>query len=94
MDLDPQGWRIEWDPALLAPDLTAGTTLSYTTTVGPAPSVLDRRGQPILEQQVVTLVSLDATADPAAVAPLLATAAPTITAQSLAADVAAAAGKP
>ncbi|WP_342659874.1 Peptidoglycan D,D-transpeptidase MrdA [Rhodococcus ruber] len=94
VDLDPQGWRIEWDPALLAPDLTAGTTLSYTTTGGPAPSVLDRRGQPILEQQVVTLVSLDATADPAAVAPLLATAAPTITAQSLAADVAAAAGKP
>ncbi|MDX5310857.1 MAG: penicillin-binding protein, partial [Rhodococcus sp. (in: high G+C Gram-positive bacteria)] len=46
VDLDPQGWRIEWDPALLAPDLTAGTTLSYTTTVGPAPSVLDRRGQP------------------------------------------------
>lgn len=94
LDVDAEGWRIEWDPAVLAPGLTAGTTLSYTTTVGPPPSVLDRGGRPILEQQVVTLVNVDATADPAAVAPLLATAAPTVTAESLAADVAAAAGKP
>ncbi len=57
-------WLIQWDPALLAPDLTSSTTLRYTPTTGAPPSVLDAAGQPIMEQQVVTLVNLDSAAVP------------------------------
>ncbi|SUE09047.1 penicillin-binding transpeptidase domain-containing protein [Rhodococcus erythropolis] len=91
-------WLIQWDPALLAPDLTASTTLRYTPTTGAPPSVLDAAGQPIMEQQVVTLVNLDSAAvppvDTAAVAALLSPVAPTITATSLSGDLASANGKP
>ena len=91
-------WLIQWDPALLAPDLTSSTTLRYTPTTGAPPSVLDAAGQPIMEQQVVTLVNLDSAAvppvDTAAVAALLSPIAPTITAASLSGDLASASGKP
>ncbi|NMD60198.1 UNVERIFIED_ORG: MecA-like transpeptidase family protein [Nocardia globerula] len=87
-------WLIEWDPALLAPDLRASTTLRYTPTTGAPPSVLDSAGQPVMEQQVVTLVNLEPTVDAAAVAALISPIAPTITADSLRSDLAAAAGKP
>ena len=87
-------WLIEWDPALLAPDLRASTTLRYTPTTGAPPAVLDSAGQPIMEQQVVTLVNLEPAADTAAVAALVSPIAPTITADSLRSDLAAAAGKP
>jgi len=91
-------WLIQWDPALLAPDLTSSTTLRYTPTTGAPPSVLDTAGQPIMEQQVVTLVNLDSAAvppvDTAAVAALLSPVAPTITAASLSGDLASASGKP
>eukprot|EP01133_Synstelium_polycarpum_P023061 gene23061-27650_t len=91
-------WLIQWDPALLAPDLTSSTTLRYTPTTGAPPSVLDAAGQPIMEQQVVTLVNLDSGAvppvDTAAVAALLSPVAPTITAASLSGDLASASGKP
>lgn len=91
-------WLIQWDPALLAPDLTSSTTLRYTPTTGAPPSVLDAAGQPIMEQQVVTLVNLDSAAvppvDTAAVAALLSPVAPTITAASLSGDLASASGKP
>ncbi|MBT2268106.1 penicillin-binding protein [Rhodococcus erythropolis] len=91
-------WLIQWDPALLAPDLTSSTTLRYTPTTGAPPSVLDAAGQPIMEQQVVTLVNLDSAAvppvDTAAVAALLSPVAPTVTAASLSGDLASASGKP
>lgn len=83
-----EDWRVEWNPALLAPDLTADTTLRYTPTTGAPPQVLAAGGQPILAEQVVTLVNLDKSADPAAVAALLAPVAPTITAASLQTDLA------
>ncbi|ERB54573.1 hypothetical protein N806_25975 [Rhodococcus sp. P27] len=60
--------------------------------------MLDAAGQPIMEQQVVTLVNLDSAAvppvDAAAVAALLSPIAPTITAASLSGDLASASGKP
>ncbi|MFE4498281.1 penicillin-binding transpeptidase domain-containing protein [Rhodococcus sp. NPDC056743] len=87
-------WLIEWDPALLAPDLRASTTLRYTPTTGAPPAVLDSAGQPIMEQQVVTLVNLEPAADTDAVAALVSPIAPTVTADSLRNDLAAAAGKP
>ena len=85
-------WRVRWDPAVLAPDLAGGASLQYLTTAGPPPTIFDRAGRPLMGEQVVTVVNLDATADPAAVAPVLATVVPTITADGLAEQVAAADG--
>ncbi|AOW91695.1 penicillin-binding protein [Rhodococcus sp. WMMA185] len=76
-------WKIVWNPAVLAPGLTDDTTLRYTTTSGTPARVLAASGDPILEQQVVTLVNLEPGADTAAVAALLAPIEPTITAASL-----------
>ncbi|MCK0090675.1 penicillin-binding protein [Rhodococcus sp. HNM0563] len=91
---DDDGWRIRWDPALLAPELSQDTSLRYTPTTGTPPTIFDSAGQPLMSEQIVTLVNLDSSADPAVVAPLLATAAPTITAASLAADLEKADGAP
>ena len=89
-----QDWKIRWDPAVVAPGLDAGP-LAYSTLVPqPAARVLDRTGAELLTQHVVTLVDLAPDADVAAVAALLNPIAPTITAESLAADVGAAAGAP
>lgn len=85
-------WRVRWDPAVLSPELAGGASLQYLTTAGAPPTIFDRAGQPLMGEQVVTVVNLDATADPAAVAPVLATVVPTITAESLTEQVAAAGG--
>lgn len=88
-----QGWRITWNPAILAPGLAEGQTLRYVP-VAPSPAkVLASADQELMAQQVVTLVSLDPTANPAAVAPLLSPIAPGISAASLQSDIAAAQGK-
>jgi hypothetical protein len=91
---DDDGWRVRWDPTVLAPELSAGTSLRYTPTTGTPPTIFDSSGQPLMSEQIVTLVNLDSSADPAAVAPLLASAAPTITADFLAADLEKSAGAP
>ncbi|MFF0815347.1 penicillin-binding transpeptidase domain-containing protein [Rhodococcus sp. NPDC003318] len=94
------GGAIPWDPALLAPGLTADTSLRYTTLSGGSPEVLAANGTPLMTEQTVTLVTLDpaTVGDPAAataaLAPLLAPLAPTITASSLGAELAAAQGRP
>ncbi|RVW01773.1 penicillin-binding transpeptidase domain-containing protein [Rhodococcus spongiicola] len=80
--------RLSWDPALLAPGLDADSTIRYTVTTGRPPQVRASDGQPIMTQQVVTLVNLHPSADPAAVAALLAPIEPTITADSIRANLA------
>ncbi len=90
---DADSWRVRWDPAVLSPALTDGASLRAVTTAGPPPTIYDRSGGTLFSEQVVTLVNLDASADLAAVAPLLAPVAPTITAESLAADRAKAPGQ-
>jgi cell division protein FtsI/penicillin-binding protein 2/ketosteroid isomerase-like protein len=82
-----QGWRINWDPAVLAPGLAADSTVRYVSTDAlVTPKVFDRAGAELMSQQVVTLVNVDSTADPAVVASFLTPIVPTITAQSIAAD--------
>jgi hypothetical protein len=93
------GGKIPWDPQLLAPGLTADSTLRYTTLAGGSPQVLDAAGRPLMTEQTVTLVNLDPAtiADPAgtaaAVAQLVGPVAPTVTAASLQADLAGSQGK-
>jgi hypothetical protein len=89
----PQGWKITWDPAILVPGLTAGSSVRFTPTDAlVAPRVFDANGGELMSQQVVTLVNVDATADPVAVAALVGSVVPGITAQSVASSVAAAQG--
>lgn len=91
---DGDDWTVDWDPATVAPGLDAGP-LSYTTLAAtPAARVVDRTGADLLTQHIVTLVELSPGVDVNTVAALLNPAAPTITPQSLAADLAAADGKP
>lgn len=87
-----EDWKIRWDPATVAPGLDEGP-LSFSTLVPqPAARVLDRTGADLLTQHIVTLVDVAPGADVNTVAALLNPIAPTITAESLAGDLAA--GKP
>ncbi|WP_307828579.1 penicillin-binding transpeptidase domain-containing protein [Antrihabitans sp. YC2-6] len=90
-----EGWRIEWNPLVLAP-FEGGKTgdLRFVPTFPEPAKVLDRANRELLTQQAVTLVNVDSTADLAAVAGLLAAPAPGVTAESLRADVDAAQGQP
>ncbi|WP_082753999.1 penicillin-binding transpeptidase domain-containing protein [Mycobacterium sp. NAZ190054] len=91
---DGDDWRIEWNPATVAPGLGEGP-LSYSTLVPqPAARVLDRTGAELLTQHIVTLIDVAPGADVNTVAALLNPIAPGITPQSLSADLAAADGKP
>ncbi|TJZ80482.1 penicillin-binding protein [Rhodococcus oryzae] len=93
------GGKIPWDPQLLAPGLTADSTLRYTTLAGGSPQVLDAAGRPLMTEQTVTLVNLDpatiadSAGTAAAVAQLVGPVAPTVTAASLQADLAGSQGK-
>ena len=89
-----QGWRIEWDPAILVAGLTEGHTVRFLPTHGTPARVLDRAGQELMTEQVVTLVNVAPSADAAAVAPLLAQIDPAVTPASLSADIAAGQGSP
>lgn len=88
-----QGWKLDWNPAMLAPGLDDTHKLQYLTDYPTPARVVDSRGGDLLTQQVVTLVNADQTADPNALATLLAPIAPTITAASLQSEIAAAQGK-
>ncbi|MFI9510913.1 penicillin-binding transpeptidase domain-containing protein [Nocardia sp. NPDC052566] len=90
---DNRGWRINWNPTMLAPGLDLGP-LSYGPSYGPPARILDASGGELMTQQVVTLVNLAPGADTAAVAALLAPISPGITSQSLQSELAGAQGKP
>lgn len=91
---DGEAWKIQWNPATVAPGLGSGP-LSYSTLFpDPAARVLDRTGAELLTQQVVTLVNLSPGADTNAVAALLNPIDGGITAESLQAQLAAANGQP
>ncbi len=86
--------RSAWNPATVAPGLDKGPLSFSTLAAQPAARVLDRTGAELLTQHVVTLVDISPGADVNRVAALLNPIAPTITAGSLTADLAAADGKP
>ncbi|RDI18910.1 cell division protein FtsI/penicillin-binding protein 2 [Rhodococcus sp. AG1013] len=93
VNLDGQQ-KLSWTPELLVPELGADSTVRFTPTTGRPPEVRAADGRPIMAEQMVTLVNLQPSADPAAVAPLLTPIVPTITAESLRGELAKADGKP
>lgn len=86
-------WTIHWNPATVAPGLDKGP-LTYAPVYPEPARVLDASGGELMTEQIVTLVNVAPGADTAALAAVLAPVAPTITAASLDAELAAAAGKP
>jgi Penicillin binding protein transpeptidase domain/NTF2-like N-terminal transpeptidase domain len=87
-------WKIQWNPATVAPGLGTGP-LSYSTLIpDPAARVLDRTGAELLTKQVVTLVNVSPGADVNAVAALLNPIDAGITAESLQTQLSAANGQP
>lgn len=89
-------WKVDWTPAVIHPKLTASTHLEIVQSPGNKPTVLDRNGQPLLSEQLVTVVRLD----PAAITDVAGTAQalsavlsaiePSLTADSIAAQIGAA----
>lgn len=88
---DTDGWKIDWNPATVAPGLELGP-LSYSPVYPKPARVLDSSGGDLMTQQVVTLVTVAPDADLAAVAALLAPHG--VTEATLQTDLAAAQGKP
>ncbi|WP_280236164.1 penicillin-binding transpeptidase domain-containing protein [Nocardia cyriacigeorgica] len=86
-------WKVRWNPATVAPGLEKGP-LSYAPVYPEPARVLDSSGGALMTEEVVSLVNVAPGADTGAVAALLAPLAPTITADSLNADLAGAEGKP
>jgi hypothetical protein len=87
-------WKIQWNPAAVAPGLGTGP-LSYSTlTPDPAARVLDRTGAELLTQQVVTLVNAAPGVDVNALAALLNPVDAGITPEELQAQLDAANGQP
>ncbi|MFC7957557.1 penicillin-binding transpeptidase domain-containing protein [Rhodococcoides kroppenstedtii] len=89
------GLQVTWNPGTVVAGLTPDTTVRYTTLAADrVPRVLDASGAPLMSQQVVTLVNLDASANAGAVAALVSPFAPTVTAESLGESLATAGGSP
>lgn len=78
-------WRVTWAPTVLHPDLAPGVTFQYSDDKQYLTPVTDRDGVPLLTWQTVGVVTLarDHQASAAALAPLLAQFAPTITDASI-----------
>lgn len=91
---DDNEWKISWSPAVIHPKLTGDSHLEIVQAPGNKPVVLDRNGQAVLSEQLVTVVRIDpaAVTDPAGTAQALADAlggvVPTLTADSVATQLA------
>ncbi|MGO4203711.1 NTF2-like N-terminal transpeptidase domain-containing protein [Rhodococcus sp. TAF43] len=88
------GWRVSWDPTLLAPALGHGRTVRYDRTDAAPPRVLDGAGNPLMAEQTINAITLDPSSmpDPVATTDRLAKAlepvAPLVTADLMRKDLA------
>lgn len=93
------GWRVSWDPTLLAPALGHGRTIRYDRTDAAPPQVFDGTGSPLLAEQTINAVTLDPASmpDPVAstdrVAKALEPVAPLVTGDSMRQELAAKPGE-
>lgn len=53
------GWRIQWDPALAAPDLVEGGAVRYDRTDAAPPLIFDNTGALLMNEQIINVVTLD-----------------------------------
>lgn len=94
------GWRISWEPNVVAPQLDGQRSIKLVRTDAPPPKVNDNAGNTLMTEQVINVVKLDPakTPDPVAstnaLADAIAPVAPLITGPSLMQQLAASQGKP
>ncbi|WP_089247633.1 penicillin-binding protein [Rhodococcoides kyotonense] len=94
------GWRITWEPDILAPDMPGGGNVRYVRTDAPAPLVFDSAQNVLMNERTINAVLLDPSRmpDPVAstsrLADVIDVVAPLITADSLQRDLAATPGSP
>ncbi len=92
------GWRITWEPDILAPDLVSA--VHYTRTDAPPPLVFDAAQNVLMSERTINAVSLDpaqipdTAASASRLADVIDVVAPLITAESLTAELDAAPGAP
>lgn len=92
------GWRIAWEPDILAPDLPGGGSVRYVRTDAPPPLVFDSAQNVLMNERTINAILLDPKQmpDPAAstarLADVIDVVAPLITADSLRGDLAASQG--
>ncbi len=92
------GWRISWEPDILAPDLPGGGSVRYVRTDAPPPLVFDAAQNVLMNERTINAILLDPTRmqDPAAstarLADVIDVVAPLITAGSLQDELAATPG--
>lgn len=92
------GWRIAWEPDLLAPEMPPGGSVRYVRTDAAPPTVFDSAQNVLMNERTINAILLDPAqmSDPAASAAQLAgvidVVAPLITADTLLADLAASPG--
>ncbi|NLU83722.1 NTF2-like N-terminal transpeptidase domain-containing protein [Rhodococcus sp. HNM0569] len=53
------GWRISWDPAVVAPNLTGDRSVRYDRTDAAPPTVLDAGGGVLMNEQIINTIKLD-----------------------------------
>ena len=88
------GWRISWDPSILAPDMGNGRVVRYDRTDAAPPRVFDALGGLLMNEQTINSVTLDPATmpDPVAttrrLAEVLEPVAPLVTADSMMAEMA------
>nr|WP_235870753.1 NTF2-like N-terminal transpeptidase domain-containing protein [Rhodococcus xishaensis] len=93
------GWRVSWDPTLLAPGLGHGASLRYDRTDAAPPKVFDDTDTPLMSEQTINAIMLDPAAmpDPAAttdrVAKAIEPVAPLVTADYMREELAAKPGE-
>ena len=55
----PEDWRVIWSPAVIHPRLTEETRLSRVRDLPARAPVLDRTGQPLMEERPVVFVGIE-----------------------------------
>ncbi len=56
---DENDWKVQWSTGLIHPDLAANQHVEIVQNDGNTPTVLDRNGQPVLSEQLVTVINID-----------------------------------
>ncbi len=66
LTLVDDAWQVEWEPAVVQPDLRTGGTLTLSGVTAERGEVLGAGGQPLVADRAVTRFGIDRTAVPAA----------------------------
>lgn len=88
------GWRISWDPAILAPDLGNGRVVRFDRTDAAPPRIFDNVGRLLMNEQTINAVTLDPASMPDPVgttrrlAEVLEPVAPLVTSETMLAEMA------